>query len=165
MLNRAIDFCLDNRWVVFLLLAIFVMGGLMIVRQIPIDAFPDLTNNQVVITTEAPGMPPTEVEQLVTFPIETSVMGLPKVETVRSISKLGLSMVTVVFDDSVNNYFARRLIRRRCSATTCRCERSSIGFARTTATLAAGLWSMRVSSTRSSGWGEQGALGISSAPW
>ena len=81
--------------------------------QIPIDAFPDLTNNQVVVITECPSMSPGEVEQLVTFPIETALMGMPRTEGVRSISKLGLSMVTIVFDDSVNTYFARQLVNER----------------------------------------------------
>ncbi len=80
---------------------------------IPIDAFPDLTNNQVVVITECPGMAPAEVEQLVTFPIETSLMGIPNTQGIRSISKLGLSMVTLVLDDSVPIYFARQLVNER----------------------------------------------------
>jgi cobalt-zinc-cadmium resistance protein CzcA len=87
--------------------------GIWAMVRIPIDAFPDLTNNQVVIITEAPGMAPVEVEQLVTFPIEASMMGLPRTESVRSISKLGLSIVTIVFEDSVNLYFARQLVNER----------------------------------------------------
>jgi heavy metal efflux system protein len=81
--------------------------------NIPIEAFPDLTNTQVVITVEAPGMSPTEVEQLVTFPLETTVMGIPHMQTVRSISKLGLSMITVVFDDSIDIFLARQLVNER----------------------------------------------------
>ena len=80
---------------------------------IPVEAFPDLTNNQVVVVTEAPSLPPTEVEQLVTYPIERAMLGLPNKEEVRSLSKLGLSMVTVVFDDSVPMYFARQLVSER----------------------------------------------------
>jgi heavy metal efflux system protein len=113
MLVRAIDVCLNNRWLVLVLLAGFSIAGVAITIQIPIDAFPDLTNNQVVVITECPGMPPTEVEQLVTFPLESALMGLPKTEEVRSISKLGLSMITLVFDDSVNTYFARQLVNER----------------------------------------------------
>ena len=113
MLGRAIDFCLDNRWAVVFLLAAVVVGGVLIAVQLPMDAFPDLTNNQVVVHTECPGMPPTEVEQLVTFPIESALMGLPNTEGVRSVSKLGLSMVTVVFDDSVNSWFARQIVNER----------------------------------------------------
>ena len=78
-----------------------------------IEAYPDLTNIQVVVTTEAPGMSPVEVEQLVTFPIESTLIGMPKTEVVRSVSKLGLSMITVVFDDSMNIYLARQLVSER----------------------------------------------------
>ncbi len=80
---------------------------------IPVEAFPDLTNNQVVVVTDAPSLPPTEVEQLVTYPIERAMLGLPNKEEVRSLSKLGLSMVTIVFDDSVAMYFARQLVSER----------------------------------------------------
>jgi cobalt-zinc-cadmium resistance protein CzcA len=113
MIARLIDICLDNRWLVLALLLIFMLGAVWTALQIPIDAFPDLTNNQVVVITEAPGMPPTDVEQLVTFPIESTLMGLPKTQGIRSISKLGLSMVTLVFDDSVNTYFARQIVNER----------------------------------------------------
>ncbi|HYP08734.1 MAG TPA: CusA/CzcA family heavy metal efflux RND transporter, partial [Bryobacteraceae bacterium] len=115
MLTRLIDFCLAHRWMVLSHLAAFVAIGLYVASHIAIDAFPDLTNNQVVVITECPGMPPTEVEQLVTFPLESSLMGLPRTEGIRSISKLGLSMVTLVFDDAVNPYFARQIVYERLS--------------------------------------------------
>ena len=113
MLKRVIDYHLDHPWVVLFGLVVLVAAGLTALYQTPIDAFPDLTNNQVTVITEAPGMAPVEVEQLVTFPIESSMMGLPYTEEVRSISKLGLSMVTIVFADSVDNYFARQLVNER----------------------------------------------------
>ncbi len=113
MLRRIIDYHLDHPWVVPLGLAVLVAAGLSALYRIPIDAFPDLTNNQVTVITEAPGMAPVEVEQRVTFPIESSMMGLPDTEEVRSISKLGLSMVTIVFADGVDNYFARQLVNER----------------------------------------------------
>lgn len=113
MLNTIIDFHLRHRFFVLAGLLGLVGYGVYTMLQIPIDAFPDLTNNQVVVTTEAPAMAPVEVEQLVTFPIETALMGLPRTEGIRSISKLGLSMVTVAFDDSVNTYFARQLVNER----------------------------------------------------
>ena len=113
MLKRIIDYHLDHRWVVLIGLAVLVVAGLNALYQIPIDAFPDLTNNQVTVITEAPGMAPVEVEQLVTFPIESAMMGLPSTEEVRSISKLGLSIVTIVFADGVDNYFARQLVNER----------------------------------------------------
>ncbi len=113
MLSRWIDFSIDNRWLVLILTVAFIAGSTYVMLQVPIDAFPDLTNNQITVITECPGMPPTEVEQLVTFPIETAIMGLPKTEGVRSISKLGLSVVTLVFDDAVNTYFARQIVNER----------------------------------------------------
>ena len=88
-------------------------GGVWAFQNLPIDAFPDLTNNQVQILTEAPGMAPVEAEQLVTMPIESIMNGIPKVEQVRSISKFGLSVVTVVFQDDANIYFARQLVNER----------------------------------------------------
>src|SRR6266581_605163 len=113
MLNRIIDFTLAYRWLVLAGIVVLLAAGGYALYTIPVEAFPDLTNNQVVIVTEAPSLPPTEVEQLVTYPIERAMLGLPKKEEVRSLSKLGLSMVTVVFDDSVPMYFARQLVSER----------------------------------------------------
>jgi heavy metal efflux system protein len=113
MLSRLISFAVSNRWVIVGLTIAFLIFGGLLVSRIPIDAFPDLTNNQVVITTEAPSMPPAEVDQLVTFPLQSVLMGLPNTEVVRSMSKLGLSMITVVFDDSVDTYFARQVVNER----------------------------------------------------
>jgi heavy metal efflux system protein len=113
MLNRIIDFHLRHRWFVLAGLGGLIALGLYTLSQIPIDAFPDLTNNQVVVVTECPAMAPSEVEQLVTFPIETALMGVPRAQGIRSISKLGLSMVTLELDDSVDTYFARQLVNER----------------------------------------------------
>ncbi|HEY7338615.1 MAG TPA: CusA/CzcA family heavy metal efflux RND transporter [Bryobacteraceae bacterium] len=113
MLNRIIDFTLAYRWLVLVAVAALLGIGGYALYTIPVEAFPDLTNNQVVVVTDAPSLPPTEVEQLVTFPIERAMLGLPDKEEVRSLSKLGLSMVTVVFDDSVGMYFARQLVAER----------------------------------------------------
>ena len=113
MLTRIVDWALDNRWLVLAaVVALVVIGGYVLVN-LPIDAFPDLTNNQVVVVTECPSMSSTEVDELVTYPIESALAGMPHIETVRSISKLGLSMVTVIFDDSFNQYLARQLIAER----------------------------------------------------
>jgi cobalt-zinc-cadmium resistance protein CzcA len=113
MLNRIIDFTLAYRWLVLAGIAVLLGVGAYSLYTIPVEAFPDLTNNQVVVVTDAPSLPPTEVEQLVTYPIERAMLGLPNKEEVRSLSKLGLSMVTVVFDDSVGMYFARQLVSER----------------------------------------------------
>jgi cobalt-zinc-cadmium resistance protein CzcA len=113
MLNRIIDFTLAYRWLMLVTIVALLAAGAYALYTIPVEAFPDLTNNQVVIVTDSPSMPPTEVEQLVTYPIERAMLGLPNKEEVRSLSKLGLSMVTVVFDDSVGMYFARQLVSER----------------------------------------------------
>ena len=112
-MRRLVDFFLSNRWVVFALLVILIAGGLEIMFHLPLEAFPDLTNNQVVVTVQCPGMSPVEVEQLVTFPLESAMLGMPKLQTVRSTSKLDLSMVTVIFDDSVDRYLVRQLVAER----------------------------------------------------
>jgi len=113
MLNRIIDFTLAYRWLVLMGIVVLLAAGGYALYTIPVEAFPDLTNNQVVVVTDAPSLPPSEVEQLVTYPIERAMLGLPNKEEVRSLSKLGLSMVTVVFDDSVPMYFARQLVSER----------------------------------------------------
>ncbi len=99
-----------------LILAFFtlcIIGGLVAFQSVPIDAFPDLTNNQVQVLTETAGMAPVETEELVTIPIESLMNGLPRVQQVRSISKFGLSVVTIVFEDGVDTYFARQLVNER----------------------------------------------------
>ncbi len=106
-------FFLANRWLVLIAMLLLVAGGLIVMCNLPIEAFPDLTNNQVVVTVQAPGMSPVEVEQLVTFPLETTMLGMPKLQTVRSTSKLELSMLTIIFSDSVDPYRARQLVAER----------------------------------------------------
>lgn len=113
MLNRIIDLTLRYPWLTVLGILALLAGGGYALYTIPVEAFPDLTNNQVVVVTDAPSLPPTEVEQLVTYPVERAMLGLPNKEEVRSLSKLGLSMVTIVFDDSVALYFARQLVAER----------------------------------------------------
>src|SRR5882757_11229162 len=113
MLNRIVDVALRNRWLVLVFTLALLAAGSYALYTIPVEAFPDLTNNQVVVVTEAPSFPPTQVEQLVTYPIERAMLGLPDKLEVRSLSKLGLSMVTIVFDDSVAMYFARQLVSER----------------------------------------------------
>ena len=113
MLRRIVDFHLDHPWAAALELVLLVGGGLFAATRISIDAFPDLTNNQVTVITEALGMGAPDVEQLVTFPIESAMLGLPDTQEVRSTSRLGLSMVTIVFADNVDVYFARQLVTER----------------------------------------------------
>src|SRR5665213_1940890 len=113
MLNRIIDLTLQYRWLVLAGILTLLGAGGYALYTIPVEAFPDLTNNQVVVVTDAPSLPPTEVEQLITYPIERVMLGLPNKMELRSLSKLGLSMVTIVFDDSVPMYFARQLVSER----------------------------------------------------
>ncbi len=97
-----------------------VIGGNQALTRLPIDAFPDLANNQVQILTDAPGMAPLEVEQLVTIPIESIMNGLHGVTQVRSMSKFGLSVVSVVFHDNIDTYFARQLVFERLQSARAR---------------------------------------------
>jgi cobalt-zinc-cadmium resistance protein CzcA len=113
MLEKIIDFSINNRWLV--LIAVFAFGllGAYNFKHLSIDAVPDITNVQVQINTESPGFSPIEVEQRITFPIETVIAGLPHLNHTRSLSRYGLSQVTVVFDDGTDIYFARQLISER----------------------------------------------------
>lgn len=113
MINKLIELALKRRFLVAVFGGIFVAYGTYSTLNLNIDAFPDVTNIQVQIITAAPGLAAVEVEQLLTFPIETVMNGLPDVTEVRSISKMGLSLVTVVFKDKVDTYFARQLILER----------------------------------------------------
>lgn len=93
--------------------AVLALTGVYALRDLPVEAFPDLTNNQVVVVTQSSGLAAPEIEQRITYPIETALMGTPGAEEVRSISKFGLSMVTVVFADAVPVYLARQLVTER----------------------------------------------------
>lgn len=115
MIHRLITFAVEQRLLVVLLMVALAGWGVYSVRQVPIDAFPDVTNNQVQIMTKAPGMSPVEVEKLVTYPIEVAMTSLPDVIENRSLSQFGLSVVTIVFEDDVDIYFARQLVFERLS--------------------------------------------------
>jgi heavy metal efflux system protein len=113
MINGLIRFSAENRLIVLLLVALMAVGGSYSLINLPIDAVPDVTNVQVQVLTAAPSLAPLEIERQVTFPVETSMSGLPDVAEIRSVSKFGLSAVTIVFDDSVDTYFARQLVLER----------------------------------------------------
>lgn len=113
MLTKLIDFSLANRFLIIVI--VFLVAGLGVYNalRIPIDAVPDMTNTQVQILTEAGSLSPIEVEQYVSYPVEATMAGLPDVMEIRSISKLGLSVVTVVFEENTDLYHARNLINER----------------------------------------------------
>jgi cobalt-zinc-cadmium resistance protein CzcA len=116
MLNKLIDLGVQNRLMVMLALIVTLIAGWLILPKLNLDAFPDVTNVQVQINTEARGLAAEEVEQLITFPIEAVMYALPDVEEVRSISKTGLSVITVVFKEGTDIYFARQLVFERLQA-------------------------------------------------
>lgn len=113
MLESIIHFSIRQRWLVLVIALSFGALGVYNFQRLPIDAVPDITNVQVQINTEATGFSPLEAEQRVTYPIETVIAGLPKLDYTRSLSRYGLSQVTVVFKDGTDIYFARQLIAER----------------------------------------------------
>lgn len=113
MLDNIIKFSIKNKFIIGLMTLLLIIWGVWSATKIPIDAQPDITNNQVQIITLSPTLAGQEVEQLVTFPVEQSIVNLPNVEEIRSISRFGLSVVTVVFKDEVDIYFARQLVNEK----------------------------------------------------
>ncbi|KVD91036.1 cation transporter [Burkholderia stagnalis] len=113
MFERLIRFAIAHRWLVMLAIAAAAALGVFSYQKLPIDAVPDITNVQVQINTSAPGYSPLEAEQRITYPVETAMAGLPNLEQTRSISRYGLSQVTVIFKDGTDIYFARQLVNER----------------------------------------------------
>src|SRR4030042_986129 len=112
-MDRCIQFVLHQRLLIIIGAIGLLITGVLAWTRLPIDAFPDVTNVQGMILTEAPGLAPVDVEQQITFPIELAMQGLPDVQDVRSLSKSALSQVVVVFEDHVDTYFARQLVFER----------------------------------------------------
>ena len=113
MIDRILEWSLGNRFLVLALSVILVLGGLAALRSLPIDAVPDVTNVQVQVLTTVPALGPEEVERFITAPVELAMSGLPRLQEVRSVSRFGLSAVTVVFEDGTDIYFARQLVNER----------------------------------------------------
>ncbi len=113
MINRIIEWSLNNRFLVMLTSIVILGLGSVAATTIPLDAVPDLTNVQVQVLTNSPALGPVEVEQFITFPIENAMSGVPRVEEIRSISRFGLSAVTVAFEEGTDIYWARNLVNER----------------------------------------------------
>jgi cobalt-zinc-cadmium resistance protein CzcA len=113
---KPISWLLDNRLLVLLATALLTAGGIAAWRSLPIDAFPDVTNTQVMVLAKAPGLAAVDVEERVSFPIEQALRGLPRVRQVRSLSKAGLSQVVVVFEDGADTWWTRQVVFERLGA-------------------------------------------------
>ncbi|GIU27619.1 efflux RND transporter permease subunit [Shewanella sp. MBTL60-007] len=116
MIESILRLSINRRWMMMFLAMLLVAVGLWSYQKLPIDAVPDITNVQVQISTRAEGYSPLETEQRITYPIENALMGIPKLSYTRSLSRYGLSQVTVVFDEGTDLYFARNLINERLNA-------------------------------------------------
>ena len=116
MIDAILNFSVRQRMLVILATLVLLGFGILAVKQIPIDAFPDVTNVQVQVIATAGGMSPPEVEKLVTRPIEMQMGGLPRLTEIRSVSKIGIASITIVFEDGVNDYFARQLVSERLAS-------------------------------------------------
>lgn len=113
MLSRLIDFSINNRLLVFGAVLLMAGGGIFSALRLPIDAVPDMTNTQVTVITQAGALSPVEVERYVTYPVESVMGGLPQLEELRSISRFGISVVTIVFQENTDIYWARQLVTER----------------------------------------------------
>lgn len=113
MFEKIIHISVEQKFIVFLLVIGISIGGFISLKQLPIDAVPDITNNQVQVVTVSPTLAPQEVEQLITFPIEISVANIPRVTEIRSISRYGLSVVTIVFEDGMSQLDARQFVQEQ----------------------------------------------------
>lgn len=113
MINILIRFSIEQKLVVLLLVVIMAAAGAYSLINLPIDAVPDVTNVQVQVLTGAPSLAPLEIERQITFPVEVAMSGLPNIEEIRSVSKFGISNVTIVFEESTDIYFARQLVMER----------------------------------------------------
>jgi len=136
MFERIIRFCIEQRWLVMLAVLAMAALGVYSYTRLPVDAVADISNVQVVVNTEAPGYSPLEIEQRVTYPIETGMAGLPGLEQTRSLSRYGLSQVTAIFRDGTDIHFARQLVNQRMQEAR---DRLPAGLAPTMGPISTGL--------------------------
>src|SRR3954470_12197640 len=110
MLDKIIHFSIKNKFIVGLFTLVLIAWGAYSLKQLPIDAVPDITNNQVQVITVSPSLAAQEVERLITFPVEVTMATVPGITEIRSFSRFGLSIVTIVFTDQTDIYWARSQI-------------------------------------------------------
>ncbi|MBZ9731102.1 CusA/CzcA family heavy metal efflux RND transporter [Salegentibacter sp. JZCK2] len=113
MLNKIIDFSINNKFIIGLFTLVLIGTGLWSMSEVPVDAQPDITNNQVQVITQAPNLSTVDIEQFVTYPVEVAMSNLPGVLEIRSVSRFGLSVVTVVFEDGQGTYLPRQLVSEK----------------------------------------------------
>ena len=113
MLNRIIQFSVNNKLIIGIFMLFLIAYGIYEVKRLPIDAVPDITDNQVQVLTVTPALGAPDVERLVTFPIEQVNSNIPGLKKIRSFSRFGLSVVTIVFNDDVDVYWARQQVTER----------------------------------------------------
>ncbi|MCM5662514.1 CusA/CzcA family heavy metal efflux RND transporter [Galbibacter mesophilus] len=125
MINKIIDFSINNKFIIGLLTLALIGAGIYSMTQVPIDAVPDITNNQVQVITQSPNLGTEDIEQFVTYPVELAMSNLPNVKEIRSVSRFGLSVVTIVFDDDLGTYLPRQLVAERLTEVQ---EQIPMGF-------------------------------------
>src|SRR5262245_3725541 len=113
LMHRIVELALKNRILVILLASLFIIAGSFALKHLTIDAVPDVTNVQVQILTKSPSLGPVEIERFITYPVEAAMNGLPRLSQIRSVSRYGISSVTVIFEEDVHIYFARQLVSER----------------------------------------------------
>jgi len=107
MINRVIEWCLNNRFLVISFVLLLILGGVWALWNTPVDAIPDIGEMQVIVIAEWPGRSPRDVEDQITYPLQTALMGLPKVKTIRASSAFGFSLVNIIFEEGTDYYWAR----------------------------------------------------------
>jgi cobalt-zinc-cadmium resistance protein CzcA len=113
MINQIISFSIKNKLIIGLLTVALIVGGIWSMTKVPLDAVPDITNNQVQVITQAPNLGTEDIEQFVTYPVEVAMANLPGVTEIRSVSRFGLSVVTIVFEDDMGTYLPRQLVAEK----------------------------------------------------
>merc|ERR1711974_564773 len=113
MINQIISFSIKNKLIIGLLTLALIIGGIWSITKVPLDAVPDITNNQVQVITQAPNLGTEDIEQFVTYPVEVAMANLPGVTEIRSVSRFGLSVVTIVFEDDMGTYLPRQLVAEK----------------------------------------------------